>query len=204
MSATALHPHAGRSRASAADRHICHLMHFQRNCASQEGHAGSYYCSGARSACCSQAMQDKVQALVRLSEAERAQSRSVNSIDSLKKQNQDLTHRLTLATQEKVNALLQLAADGNSSHGAASGKGGVPSPQKASTWKVQFTRVHCFFWPAPLCCAVWWSAFAVATFCCAALYWPGLYCTVLVKVESMPHDFCCVRKLGLCCTVLCC
>lgn len=82
-----------------------------------------------------QAMQDKVQALVRLSEAERAQSRSVNSIDSLKKQNQDLTHRLTLATQEKVNALLQLAADGNSSHGAASGKGGVPSPQKASTWK---------------------------------------------------------------------
>ena len=78
-------------------------------------------------------MQDKVQALVRLSEAERSNSRSSNQVDSLKKQNQDLTHRLTLATQEKVNALMQLAADGNASH---AGKGSGPSPQKSSTWKV--------------------------------------------------------------------
>lgn len=124
-------------------------------------------------------MQDKVQALVRLSEAERAQSRSANSIDSLQKQNQDLTHRLTQATQEKVNALMQLA-DGNSSHGAAGGKGVVPSPQKAPTWKVQLTRVN-LFWPVLLCCAVWCLAFAIITVCCA-----------------MP---CCAV---LCCVVLCC
>lgn len=82
-------------------------------------------------------MQDKVQALVRLSEAERTQSRSANSIDSLKKQNQDLTVRLSQATQEKVNALMQLAADGNNSHAEPTGKGNFTSPQKSSTWKVQ-------------------------------------------------------------------
>lgn len=86
-----------------------------------------------------QATQDKVQALVRLSEAERSQTRSSNLLESLKKQNQDLSHRLSQATQEKVNALMQLAADGNSNHAVGSGKGSVPSPQKSSTWKVQFS-----------------------------------------------------------------
>ena len=130
---------------------------------------------------------------MRLSEAERAQSRSANSIDSLKKQNQDLTHRLTLATQEKVNALLQLAADGNSSHGAAGSKGVVPSPQKASTWKVHFTRVnlsglsYCAVLsgvlPLPL------SRFAAP--CRPMPCRPVLCCAVL----------CCAV---LCCAVLCC
>ena len=99
-----------------------------------------------------QATQDKVQALVRLSEAERGHSRLSNQVDSLKKQNQDLTHRLTQATQEKVNALMQLAADGNGSGhagGAPAGKAGVPSPVRTSTWKVQtsyvFANRHCDF-----------------------------------------------------------
>jgi hypothetical protein len=122
-------------------------------------------------------MQDKVQALVRLSEAERAQSRSANSIDSLKKQNQDLTQRLTLATQEKVNALMQLAADGNSSHAAAGGKGVVPSSQKASTWKVQFTTVNL----SDLC-----------------------YCAVLFGLLPLPlPQFAVLCCIGLGCTALC-
>ena len=120
-------------------------------------------------------MQDKVQALVRLSEAERAQSRSANSIDSLKKQNQDLTHRLTLATQEKVNALMQLAADGNSSHVAAGGKGVVPSPQKASTWKVQFTTVF-LACATVLCCLVSCLCHCHNLLCCAVLAWVVLHC----------------------------
>ena len=82
-------------------------------------------------------MQDKVQALVRLSEAERSNTRSSNQLEALRKQNQDLTHRLTQATQEKVNALMQLAGPGNNHHSATVGKGSVPSPQKNATWKVQ-------------------------------------------------------------------
>lgn len=81
-----------------------------------------------------QATQDKVQALLRLSDSERSLSRSSNQLSSLKKQNQDLTQRLSLATQEKVNALMQLA-DGSSSHGSSTAAKGGPSPQKG-TWKV--------------------------------------------------------------------
>ena len=83
-----------------------------------------------------QAMQDKVQALVRLSEAERRHQRSSNQLETFKKQNQDLTLRLREATQEKVNALMRVAADGNSSQATAAAGKGMPSPQKGSTWKV--------------------------------------------------------------------
>ncbi len=148
---------------------------------------------------------------MRLSEAERAQSRSANSIDSLKKQNQDLTDRLTLATQEKVNALMQLAADGNSSHVAAGGKGVVPSPQKASTWKVQFTTVNL----SGLCyCAVLFGLLPLplpqfAVLCCV-----GLGCTAVWLVEKQARKtisavlsfetWPVLRCAVLCCAVLCC
>ncbi|KAL0052909.1 hypothetical protein WJX82_009775 [Trebouxia sp. C0006] len=49
--------------------------------------------------------------------------------DKLKKTTKDLQAERDQAMQDK------LAADGNSSHAAAGGKGVVPSPQKASTWK---------------------------------------------------------------------
>ena len=81
-------------------------------------------------------MQDKVQALMRLSDSERSNARSSNQVDALKKQNQDLTHRLTQATQEKVNALMQLAGPGAKQDTAPAGKGSSPSPQKTATWKV--------------------------------------------------------------------
>ena len=80
-------------------------------------------------------MQDKVQALMRLSESERSNQRSSNQVETLKKQNQDLSHRLSQATQEKVNALMRVAADGNTSQAAGAAKG-MPSPGKTSTWKV--------------------------------------------------------------------
>lgn len=80
-------------------------------------------------------MQDKVQTLLRLSDSERSHQRSSNQVENLKKQNQDLSHRLSQATQEKVNALMRVAADGNSSQAAGTGKG-MPSPGKTSTWKV--------------------------------------------------------------------
>lgn len=83
---------------------------------------------------CYQATQDKVQALIRLSDSERSVARSSNQLNALKKQNQDLTQRLSLATQEKVNALMQLA-DGTNSHSSSSASKGAPSPQKG-TWKV--------------------------------------------------------------------
>lgn len=83
-----------------------------------------------------QATQDKVQALVRLSEAERSHQRSSNQVETLKKQNQDLMLRLREATQEKVNALMRVAADGNSSQAATAAGKGMPSPQKGPTWKV--------------------------------------------------------------------
>ena len=81
-------------------------------------------------------MQDKVQALLRLSESERSKARSSNQLDALRKQNSDLTHRLTQATQEKVNALMQLAGPGANYGTAPAGKGSGPSPQKTATWKV--------------------------------------------------------------------
>ena len=80
-------------------------------------------------------MQDKVQTLLRLSDSERSHQRSSNQVENLKKQNQDLSHRLSQATQEKVNALMRVAADGNSSQAAGTAKG-MPSPGKTSTWKV--------------------------------------------------------------------
>lgn len=83
-----------------------------------------------------QATQDKVQALMRLSDSERSKQRISNQADTLKKQNQELSSRLSQATQEKVNALMRVAADGNSSQAAANAKG-MPSPGKSSTWKVQ-------------------------------------------------------------------
>ena len=84
-------------------------------------------------------MHDKVQALLRLSESERSNQRSSNQVEALKKQNQDLSHRLSQATQEKVSALMRVASsslpDSNSSQAAGAIKG-MPSPGKTSTWKV--------------------------------------------------------------------
>ncbi len=149
-------------------------------------------------------MQDKVQALVRLSEAERSQSRSANSIDSLKKQNQDLTHRLTQATQEKVNALMQLAADSNSSHAPAGGKGVAPSPQKASTWKVHFTQVNL----SGLCyCAVLFGLLPLPLPQFAVLCFIDLGCTALCWIKrkhAIKFLLCFPLIVGLCCAVLCC
>lgn len=83
-------------------------------------------------------MHDKVQALLRLSESERSNQRSSNQVETLKRQNQDLSHRLSQATQEKVNALMRVAADDNSSQATGAAKG-MPSPGKTSTWKVCYT-----------------------------------------------------------------
>ena len=115
-----------------------------------------------------QAMQDKVQALVRLSEAERSHQRSSIQLDNLKKQNQDLTQRLRDATQEKVNALMRVAADSNSGLAAGNGKG-VPSPQKTSTWKVRHCA-HGVWYKARSGCM---QAIALMSYSCllAALAW---------------------------------
>ncbi len=133
-------------------------------------------------------MQDKVQALVRLSEAERSNSRSSNQVDSLKKQNQDLTHRLTLATQEKVNALMQLAADGNASH---AGKGSGPSPQKSSTWKVN-PNLHLRLYDHKESGRKVTSGMLMQhAMCCVTLFLdtPSLAASCFVRVwpESCPH-----------------
>lgn len=81
--------------------------------------------------------QDKVKALLRLSELERVQAHDGSELDALRRQKSDLQVRLAQATQEKVNVLMQLAeAKGQAGDPKLPSSIVSPKQQASGSWRI--------------------------------------------------------------------